>query len=205
MSSSKPKASIDERVEFSATQLFATMAVAVAILFHPIVARSQDNGGFHELDTKNIFGFTIGASTGDRGDRAFEPDTKANFGKRGGSYGVGESSLEYEHSPDQFTEIEVGPTVSYFNINNVPGLDDRDIMTINGFEGDIRSVLFDHRSPLAVTLALEPEFHSRDETNGDKVVNYGFETRLEADTELIKNRVCGREKGPPCLSPNPCG
>jgi hypothetical protein len=38
-------------------------------------------------------------------------------------------------------------------------------------------------------LALEPEFHSRDETNGAKVVNYGLEARLEADAELVKNRL----------------
>jgi hypothetical protein len=36
---------------------------------------------------------------------------------------------------------------------------------------------------------LPPRYHSRDETNGDKVVNYGLETRLEADTQVIKNRL----------------
>jgi hypothetical protein len=87
-------------------------------------------------------------------------------------------------------QIELGPTVSYYSIHSVPGLDDRDMGTINGFEADIRSVLIDHkRSPLAVTSSVEPEFHSRDETSGNKVVNYGLETRLEADAELIKNRL----------------
>jgi hypothetical protein len=66
-------------------------------------------------------------------------------------------------------QIELGPIVSYYNIHNVPGLDDRDMGTINGFEADIRSVLIDHkRSPWAVTLSLEPEFHSRDETSGQQ-------------------------------------
>jgi hypothetical protein len=166
-------------------------AAAVAILFSsPITARAEDNAGFHELETKYIFGFTIGTSVGDQGDAEFEPDTHADFGKRGGSYDVGQTALEYEYTPTQFMQIELGPTVSYYNIHNVPGLDDRDMGTINGFEADIRSLLIDHnRSPLAVTLSLEPEFHSRDETSGDKVVNYGLETRLEADTELIKNRL----------------
>jgi hypothetical protein len=35
---------------------------------------------------------------------------------------------------------------------------------------------------------------SLDETSGDKVVNYGLETRLEADTELSKNRLSTRFK-----------
>jgi hypothetical protein len=166
-------------------------AGAVAILFsNPINASAEDNGGFDELETKYIFGFTIGSSVGDQGDKEFEPDTHADFGKRGGSYGVGQTALEYEYTPTKFMQIELGPTVSYYNIHNVPGLDDRDMGTINGFEADIRSVLIDHsRLPLAVTLSLEPEFHSRDETSGDKVVNYGLETKLEADTELIRNRL----------------
>jgi hypothetical protein len=188
MSSSKTKAST---VEFSACRLFAMPPAAAAIFFlNSIAASAQDNSGFQELETKYIFGFSIGSSVGDQGDKEFEPDTKADFGKRGGSYGVGQTALEYEYTPTQFMQIELGPTVSYYRIHNVPGLDDRDMGIINGFEADIRSVLIDHsRSPFAVTLSLEPEFHSRDETSGGKVVNYGLDTRLEADTELIKNRL----------------
>ena len=51
-------------------------------------------------------------------------------------------------------------------------------------------VLLDRNpSPFAVTLSIEPEFHSRDETTAAKVMNYGLETKLEADTELVKNRL----------------
>jgi hypothetical protein len=191
MSSGKSKASIRVCVEWSAFRPFTILAATVAIAFsNPIVARAEDDGGFHELETKYIFGFSIGSSVGDQGDKEFEPDTKADFGKRGGSYGVGQTALEYEYTPTKFMQIEVGPTVSYYAIHNVPGLDDSDMGTINGFEADIRSVLIDRsRSPFAVTLSLEPEFHSRDETSGVKVVNYELETRLEADTELIKNRL----------------
>ena len=178
-------------VEWSVWRPFTILFATAASLFtSPVVARAQNNGGFQELDTKYIFGFTIGSSVGDQGDKAFEPDAKAAFGKRGGSYGIGHTALEYESTLSKFMQIELGPIVSYYNIHNVPGFADRDMGAINGFEGDIRSVLIDHsRSPFAVTFALEPEFHSRDETSGDKVVNYGLETRLEADTELIKKRL----------------
>jgi hypothetical protein len=191
MSSSKQKASMRVWVEWSARLPLTIFAATAAIaLSNPTVARAEDNGGFNELETKYIFGFTVGSSVGDQGDKEFEPDTNADFGKRGGSYGVGQTAFEYEYTPTQFMQIELGPIVSYYSIHNVPGLDDRDMATINGFEADIRSVIIDHnRSPFAVTLSLEPEFHSRDETDGDKVVSYGLETRLEADTELIKNRL----------------
>ena len=163
-------------VEWSACRALTILAATAVIAFsNPIVARAEDNGGFQELETKYIFGFTIGSSVGDQGDKEFEPDTKANFGKRGGSYGVGQTALEYEYTPTQFMQIELGPIVSYYSIHNVPGLDDRDMGTINGFEADIRSVLIDHkRSPLAVTLSLEPEFHSRDETSGNSAQHAGL-------------------------------
>ena len=179
------------RVEWSACRLLTILAASAAIAFsNPLVARAEDNGGFSELETKYIFGFTIGSSVGDQGDKEFEPDTHADFGKRGGTYGVGQTALEYEYTPTQFMQSELGPTVSYYGIHNAPSLDDREMGTINGFEADIRSVLIDHnRSPFAVTLSFEPEFHSSDETSGDRVVNYDLETRLEADTQLIKDRL----------------
>jgi len=155
------------------------------------VAGAQDADAFHEVETKYIFGnFTVGSSTGIEGEKAFEPETQANFGKGGGHYGVSQTTLEYEFTPTQYMQIVLGPTVSYYNINNVPGLNDLNLGTVNGFEAEFRSVLIDRNpSPIAVTLSLEPEFHSRDETSGAKVVNYGLETKLEADAELIKNRL----------------
>ena len=87
-------------------------------------------------------------------------------------------------------QIELGPTVSYYNVQNVPGLDDRNLAVINGFEATLRPIIIDRgASSLAVTGSIEPEFHSRDETSGAKLVNYGLEMRLEADIELIKNRL----------------
>jgi hypothetical protein len=50
---------------------------------------------FHEVDSKYLFGsFTRGASVVDEGERAIEPDTRANFGKRGGQYAATLAELE---------------------------------------------------------------------------------------------------------------
>lgn len=168
--------------------LFFAAATAAMV---STTARAQSADAFHEVETKYIFGsFTFGSSTGIEGEKAFEPQTKADFGKAGGHYAVSQTVFEYEYTPTQYLQIEFGPSVSFYNIRGVPGLDDRNLATVNGFEAEIRSVLIDRNpSPIAVTLALEPEFHSRDETNGAKVVNYGLEARLEADAELVKNRL----------------
>lgn len=176
----------------AAGRLFTVFPVIAATIFVSTFAvQAQDAGAFHEVETKYIFGnFTVGSSTGIEGEKAFEPETEAGFGKGGGHYAVSQTTLEYEFTPTQYMQIVLGPTVSYYNIHGVPGLDDRNMAAVNGFEAEFRSVLIDRGpSPVAVTLSVEPEFHGRDETSGAKVVNYGLETRLEADTELIKNRL----------------
>jgi hypothetical protein len=174
-----------------ATRLSICFAAAVFVLAIPLRAAAQSESAFHELETKYLFGnFTVGSSIGIEGEKAIEPDTQANFGKRGGRYGASQTELEFEYTPNQYVEIELGPTISYHNINGVPGLADRNTGAINGFGGDFRFLLVERNpSPFAVTLSVEPEWHSRDETSGVPVSNYGLETKLEADAEIVKNRL----------------
>mgnify|MGYP001183745679 CR=1 FL=1 len=170
--------------------LIALGAVAVT-LATTAGAEAQDDSAFHEIETKYIFGdITVGSSTGIEGEKAFEPETGADFGKRGGNYAASLTELEYEYTPNQFVQLEFGPTVSYYDIHGVGGLNDLNLGTFNGFAGTFRSLLVDRGpSPLAVTLSLEPEFHSRDETSGTRIVNYELEAKLESDYELINNRL----------------
>jgi hypothetical protein len=188
--SSNERGALSSRNGLRPRHLIAVLA-ANAMLSFAAGAQAEDDATFHELETKYIFGnFTVGSSTGIEGERALEPDTTADFGKRSGHYGASQTELEYEYTPSQYVQIEFGPTVSAYNIHGVPGLDDANMAAINGFSGEIRSVLIDRGpSPFAVTMSLEPEFRSRDETSGVKVVNYELEAKLEADTELIKNRL----------------
>src|ERR1700720_155305 len=114
-----------------------------AICLGAVSADAQDSA-FHELETKYIFGsFTVGSSIDEEGEKAFEPETQADFGKRGGRYAATETELEYEFTPTQYLQIELGPTISYYNIQNVPGLDDRNMAAVNGFEVNLRPVIID--------------------------------------------------------------
>jgi hypothetical protein len=169
----------------------AGLGAAALTLATALAAGAQEDASFHEVETKYIFGgFTIGSAVGIEGEKAFELAPQVDFGKRTGSYVASQTELEYEFTPNQYMQIELGPTVSYFNIRNVNGLDDRSTGGVSGFEGDIRYLVLDRGpSPFAVTLSLEPEWHNLDETSGARVVNYGLETRVEADAELVKNRL----------------
>jgi hypothetical protein len=172
-------------------RLLICLGATAAVFAETVGVQAQDNSAFHEVETKYIFGnFTVGSSTGLQGEMAFEPESEADFGKRFGRYAATGTALEFEYTPTQFMQVEFGPTVSYYNIHNVPGLDNRSLLGVNGFESDFRFLLLEHGpSPFAVTLSVEPEFHSLDETSGASVQNYGLETKIEADTELIKNRL----------------
>ena len=153
--------------------------------------RAQDNTGFYEIETKYIFGFTEGSGIGLEGEKEFSPEMVAAFGKRDGHYAATETKLEYEFTPNQYVQFELGPIVSSHNIQNVTGLDDRNRFGFGGLFGEIRYLLLDRgsSSPLAVTLSVEPEWHRIDETGGAVVENYGLEMKINADLELVKNRA----------------
>jgi hypothetical protein len=144
------------------------------------VARAQDNPiVYRDVETKYVFGFTEGSGIGLEGEREFSPETVARFGKRDGRYGAGETKLEYEFTPNQYVQFELGPMVAWHNIKDVTDLDDRKQAAFSGLFGEIRYLLLDRgpSSPLAITLSAEPEWHRIDETSGERVKNFGLELK----------------------------
>jgi len=166
-------------------------AVAAVTLFAGTPARADDADNFYEIETKYIFGFTEGSGIGLEGEKEFTTESVINFGKRDGRYAVSETKFEYEFTPNQYIQIELGPLASYYDIRNVTGLDDMNAVKFSGFFTELRYLLFDRgaNQPLAVTLSAEPEWHSFDETSGAHVVNYGLELKVNADVELVANRL----------------
>jgi hypothetical protein len=152
---------------------------------------AQDNAGFYEIETKYIFGFTEGSGIGLEGEKEVSTETVARFGKRDGRYRASESKLEFEMTPNQYIQLEMGALVASHNIRSVTDLDDRNQVAFSGLFGELRYLLLDRgpSSPLAVTVSVEPEWHGIDETGGARVVNYGLETKINADLELVKNRA----------------
>jgi hypothetical protein len=155
-------------------------------------ARAQDAGAtaFHEIETKYIFGFTEGSGVGLEGEKEVSIDTIGRFGKRDGRYAATETKFEFEHTPNQYIQIEFGPLAAGHYIRDVSDLDNRNTFQPSGFFGEIRYLVLDRpTSPIAVTLSFEPVYRAFDETGGERVQNYEFETKLQADVELVKNRL----------------
>ena len=156
------------------------------------VVRTQNNPVvYRDVETKYIFGFTEGSGIGLEGEKEFSPETVARMGKRDGRYFASETKLEFEFTPNQYVQFELGPLVAGHSISGVTDLDDRRQLAFSGFFGEIRYLLLDRgpSSPLAITLSAEPEWHRIDETSGARVKNLGLELKVNADLELIKNRL----------------
>src|SRR5215510_11970890 len=151
--------------------------------------RAQD--GFYDVETKYIFGFTEGSGVGLEGEKEFSLDSVARIGKADGRYWASETKLEYEFTPNQYVQFELGPLVSTHVIKNVTDLENRNSLAMSGFFGEMRYLMLERSasSPLAVTLSAEPEWHRIDETSGMRVTNLGLELKVNADLELIENRL----------------
>ncbi len=154
-------------------------------------ARAEDYSSWHEIETKYIFGFTLGSGIGLEGEKEVTVDTIGRFGKRDGSYAASETKYEFEFTPSQFIQIEFGALGSTHNISGVTGLDDRNQVALSGGFAEFRYLAIERTSnnPLAVTLAVEPTIRRIDETTGARVRNFEFETTVNADIELLKNRL----------------
>jgi len=163
----------------------------VALLGCAANARAEDASSWKEIETKYIFGFTTGSGIGLEGEKEVTVDTIGRFGKRDGHYAATETKYEFEFTPSQFIQIEFGALGSTHNIAGVTDLDDRRQVAATGGFAELRYLAIERTSsnPLSVTLAVEPTVRLIDETSGTRVHNFEFETTVNADLELMKNRL----------------
>src|ERR1700674_5610654 len=154
-------------------------------------ARAEDASSWRDIETKYIFGFTTGSGIGLEGEKEFTIDTIGRFGKRDGRYEATETKYEFKFRPSQFIQIEFGALGSNHDIRGVTGLDDRNQVAATGAFAELRYLAIERTSnnPLSVTLGIEPTVRLTDETSGMRVRNYEFETTVNADLELMKNRL----------------
>src|SRR6185437_8394746 len=154
-------------------------------------ASSWDASSWHDIETKYIFGFTTGSGIGIEGEKEFTVDSIGRFGKRDGHYAATETKYEYEFTPSQFVQIEFGALGSTHNIGGVTDLDNRNAAGFAGGFAEFRYLALERTSnnPLSVTFAFEPNVRLIDETSGQRVHNYEFETTVNADVELLHNRL----------------
>ncbi|WP_461357297.1 hypothetical protein [Bradyrhizobium sp. USDA 4454] len=158
----------------------AAIAGVAAVL--PLCAYAE---GF---DTEHIFGFMIGSDVGEVGEREFQSQTTGRFVKDGGRYRTLNQEMELELVPAPNFRVELGASFGAYDINRVPGLDDRRQLSWQGVSADFRYRFLDRETaPFGMTVALETRAERVDETTAAAVRSYGTELTAAFDREVIPN------------------
>jgi hypothetical protein len=169
--------------------MIATRWVAALL---PVLALLPPGDGAVAVDSQFIFGFTMGADVGERGEKEIEFQSFGRFSKGDGSYTAFEQQLRAEYTPIENLRLEIGVPVAVHGIAGVTGLDDRQQVAFNGVAAEVRYRLLDRRAHgLGLTIGAEPHWTRVDDVSGEPVDNYGSEFSIAADTEFVENRVFG--------------
>ena len=143
-----------------------------------------------DIETENLFGFTVGSDTERAGAKGAALETVARFGKREGQYGAIGKKLEFGYGITDDLSASLGLLGSYHHVASVPGLEDVRSGGFNGVGAELRWRLL-RRGPssFGMTLHLEPGWQTHDELTGLRATKLGSENKLIFDTELVKDRV----------------
>ncbi|MEJ0079192.1 MAG: hypothetical protein WDO17_27900 [Alphaproteobacteria bacterium] len=154
--------------------------------------KDQRKQGSLKVDTEHIFGFTEGSDIGEVGDKEIEKETSARFGKRVGLYAASSTLFDFKYVPSQGLLISPGALISYHGISGVPGLDDRQQITLQGFQFELKYQLLNReRAPFGLTLFAQPRWTRIDEASGERVSQFGSEFTLALDKEILPERLFG--------------
>src|SRR3954452_14867522 len=104
-------------------------------------AHESGPGEFREIETENLFGFTTGSDIGLQGEKEISAQTVGRFQKRDGSFRGLEHKLEFEFTPTQFMQLELGLLGTSHRIRDVTGFDDRNRSGFEGISGELRYLL----------------------------------------------------------------
>jgi hypothetical protein len=140
------------------------------------------------IDTEHLFGFMIGTDVGNVGEREFQSQTTGRLARNGGSYRAVSEELELEFVAARNFRIELGTTFAAYDINGVPGIEDRRQLAWQGVSVDFRyRFLGREAAPFGLAFAVETHGDRIDETTAAVVRNYGTEFTLAFDRELVPN------------------
>lgn len=152
--------------------------MGVAILIPPCAFAS-------DIDTEHIFAFMIGSDIGYVGEREFQTETTGRFGRSGGRYRMGEQEFELELVPSRDIRIELGSSVSAYDLAGIPGVTDRRGFAWQGASLDIRYRFLDRETaPVGMTLAFGGDISRLDEGRAQRVNGLGAGLRLAFDREV---------------------
>lgn len=159
----------------------------------PAIAQSQEAeprsvGAAMDFDTEHIFGFAEGSDIGAKGELEIESVTVGSLGAIG-TYSSADNETSLRYGVTDELRLSAGTLTNYFNIQNVPGLSDRNAMEFSGVITEVRWRILDWRtSPIGMTLSLNPSWCRTDPMSGQASVNNALPVILLIDKAIIPGK-----------------
>jgi hypothetical protein len=122
-----------------------SLTLLLPVLAHAGEADPNSQANASLFDTEHIFGFAEGSDIGVKGELEIESVTIGSFGALGGYSNIdNETSLRYGITNE--LRLSIGSLADYFNIHNVPGLNDRSAAEFSGIITEMRWHILDWRT-----------------------------------------------------------
>jgi hypothetical protein len=135
-------------------------AALIAAMAHPTAARADEKGERErgdKFDSEHMFGFTTGSDIGEPRGTEIENETIGRLGKRTGTYSGFATTFEYKYTLNESLRISPGVSFAYHDIAGVPGLDNRQGPSFQGFSVEFSYRFLDRqKAPFGVTLNMVP-------------------------------------------------
>lgn len=142
------------------------------------------------IDSEHLFGLTEGTDIGAKGERELELELEGRFGKRSGTYRVISQASALKLTLTDSFRVAPAVAVDHHSIRGVPGLDDRNNLSLAGFAFEMKYRALDRQAaPFGLTVGVTPFWGRTDETSGERANAYGVNALVMADRELIANRL----------------
>jgi hypothetical protein len=166
-----------------------SLTLLLPVLAHAGEADPNSQAIASLFDTEHIFGFAEGSDIGAKGESEIESVTIGSFGALGGYSNIdNETSLRYGITNE--LRLSIGSLADYFNIHNVPGLNDRSAAEFSGIITEMRWHILDWRtSPFGMTLSLNPLWRLTDPVSGQGSSNFAAPVTLLIDKEVIPEKL----------------
>jgi hypothetical protein len=167
------------------------------VLIAPAPAQEAGPGGAvsaasfaASFDTEHIFGFAEGSDIGEKGELEIESITIGSFGAAAGGYANADNETSLRYTVTNELRLSIGTLTDYFNIHDVPGLDDHSALEFSGIITEARWHILDWRtSPFGMALSINPFWRRTDPRSGQSSGNYAFPVTLLIDKEVIPAKL----------------
>lgn len=135
-------------------------------------------GSLH-ADEENLLGYTEDTEIVPLGRWETYHWLTLRTGKAAGAYQAADYFAEFEHGLSAQSQVSLYLTAAHYRIAAVPGLDDRRSTNFTGMRVAYKRQFRDHeRDGGGLALYLEPEFANRETGSGERLDEFGFETKL---------------------------